>query len=1194
MKFSTLEPHKNMKIKQLLIYKKVLMYSLFGIITQLLVGGMLLAAENTHGQKVASVKDVNVDISFSNEKIETVFSKIEKITEYKFVFFEKDLKNELRLSGNYKNEAIYNILLDISKITSLRFKQVNENINVRKPDKKLQSGTNEELVLVVVDDKEISGKVVDENGGGLPGVNVVIKGTSIGTVTDIDGNFILDIPDENTVLVFSYIGYLLQEIAVGSMTNISVSMEPDLTQLSEIVVTALGIERNKESLAYAISELDGDEVANKSQPDLIRALSGRVAGVEIRGSGGASGSSTNIVIRGNNSATGNNQPLFVVDGIPFDNQLTNSANPGSAASTYSNRALDLDPSDIESMTVLKGGAAAALYGVRAANGVIIITTHSGKSSKKGLEVVVSSTVAFESILRLPKYQNTYGQGNFSNGQYTFSSVATESWGPAFDDPNLNGNGTLFSEDGRIVYVNHLGDNVPYQAFPKNVEEFYQTGVHFENSVRVSGGNESSRFILTTSRVNNDGFIPNTGIIRNNIKLGGSTILENRLEINAAVTYVNTQQDGILSGGHSSLSSINRQSLFTPRSYDMSGFAFMDPVTGQQLSSNFWDNPRWLLEEGPYDSDVNRVYGYIGLNLPVLDWLRFTYKIGGNTYNDRRTQIIPVGSFNQREGRITDHKIFFAEVNSDFLITATQDLSKDLNLRVILGQNFNQREFEETNIRGVGIITRGISGLANTRSLVVDASRIVKRRIIGVFGDLTLSYRDYLFLNVTARNDWSSTLPMANRGFFYPSVSTAYIFTEALGIKGQFLSFGKLRMSYARIGNDAEPYLLETVNQVNPSLSSNSLPFGGISGTTIGNNQGNQDLEPEFTNEVEIGTELRLLENKIGFDFAYYNKTTSNQIFSVQIPSTTGFLTQTLNAGEISNKGFEIGLDYTPLNQPNGFRWNIFTVFSRNISKVEALTDGVDQINPGFRQGSYGNVLKVGEPYGAIEGEMVQRDDEGNLLLGTTTGLPYKAALLGIIGDPNPDFMLGITNTFSYKGFTLNFLVDIRKGGDILALSTGYLRGFGISEETAENRNYTYIIPGFLADPADPTQPLVDGNGNGVPNNVPVSAQNYWSAAASGINTNQYRFAAEALIYDATVYRLREVSLTYQLSSKLLSNLPFGSASVTFIGRNLWFLAPNLPHIDPEVSTYGAGNAQGVEQYAPPTTKNYGFNVRFTF
>ena len=1052
----------------------------------------------------------------------------------------------------------------------------------------------------LVDLIDIEGRVISDTGEAIPGVSISVKGTLQGTTTNVDGRYTLSIEDrENTVLVFSFVGMETVEVSVGNRSVIDITMSPDVQQLSEIVVTALGIERQKQSLAYAVSELEGEAIANKSEPDLIRALSGKVAGVNITGAGGASGSSTNIIIRGNNSATGNNQPLFVVDGIPFDNTINNTADPGGAASTYSNRALDLDPNDIASMSVLKGGAAAALYGTRAANGVIIITTHSGKGSKKGLEVTVSSTVAFESIARLPDYQNQYGQGNFSNGQYTFSSVATESWGPAFDDPNLDGNGDLFSDGGRIVYTNHLGDDVPYQAFPNNVEEFYQTGVHFENSVRVTGGNEVSRFALTASQVDNEGFIPNTGINRKSVKLGGSTVLENKLEVDAALTYVNTHQDGILSGGHGSLSSINRQTLFTPRSYDLSGFAFMDPLTGRQLYHNFWDSPRWLLEEGPYDSDVDRVYGNIGLNYPILDWLSVSYKIGGNTYTDRRVQIIPVGSFNQREGRITDHSIYFAEINSDLFITASRKLSEELNLRVIVGQNFNQREFDEDNIRGVGIIKRGISRLSNAQSLVTDLSRESKRRIFGVFGDLTLSYREYLFLNVTGRNDWSSTLPKGNRGFFYPSVSTSFIFTEALDLKSQLLSFGKLRVAFARIGNDAEPYLLATVNQVNPSSSTatpfanNDLPFNGVSGATIGNNQGNEDLKPEFTNEFEIGTELRLFKNKVGFDFAYYNKTTSNQIFSVQVPSVTGFLTRTLNAGEISNKGFEIGLDATPIDV-NGLRWNIFAAFSRNVSKVEKLIDGVDQINPGFRQGSYGNVLKVGEPYGAIEGEMVQRDEEGNLLLGTTTGLPFKAALLGIVGDPNPDYMLGITNTISYKGLTLGFLFDMRKGGDILALSTGYLRGFGISEETAVDRNRTYIIPGFLADPDDPTQALLDDNGNKVANNVPVSPQNFWSAAVSGINTNQYRFSAEALIYDATVYRLRELSLSYQLPGSLLDNLPFGSASVTLIGRNLWFLAPNLPHIDPEVSTYGAGNAQGIDQYAPPTTKNYGVNVKFTF
>jgi len=1170
-------------------------YSMYGLILQLLLINLLIASDG-NAQKNLSVQEVYVPLKVGKATSKELFQLIESKTEFKFVYDEIRFDANSSITINKRSMSVAEILLAIAKKTNVRFRRVNDNISLYLPE-----NSKRKNVPYIIEQVDVTGRVTSDTGEGLPGVSIVIKGTVQGTISDVDGRYTLSIEDNtNAVLVFSFVGMETTETAVGNRSVIDIEMKPDIEQLTELVVTALGIERKKESLSYAVSEVKGEAIAEKSEPDIIRALSGKVAGVNITGSGGASGSSTNIVIRGNNSATGNNQPLFVVDGVPFDNSISNTANPADAASTYSNRALDLDPNDVASISVLKGGAAAALYGTRAANGVIIVTTHSGKSSKKKLEVTVSSTVAFESIARLPDYQNEYGQGNFSNGQYTFGSGATESWGPAFDDPNLDGNGSLFSEGGRIVYTNHLGDNVPYQAFPDNVKEFYQTGVHLENSVRVTGGSEISRFALTASTVDNEGFIPNTGIKRKSIKLRGSTILENRLEVDATVSYVNTHQDGILSGGHSSLSSINRQTLFTPRSYDLSGFDFIDPVTGGQLYHNFWDSPNWLVQEGPYDSDVDRIYGNVGLTLPILDWLSISYKIGGNTYNDRRNQIIPVGSFNERQGRITNHSIYFAEVNSDFFVTASQDLSDDLNLRFIVGQNFNQRELDENNIKGVGIITRGIRRLSNAQSLVTDLSRQTKRRIMGVFGDVTLSYKGYLYLNATGRNDWSSTLPDGDRGFFYPSVSTSFIFTEALDISNQFLSFGKLRIAYAKIGNDAEPYLLTAVNQVNPTSSTNTpfnnndLPFNGISGATIGNNQGNQDLKPEFTNEFEIGTELRMLNDKIGIDFAYYTKNTSNQIFSVAVPSATGFLTKTLNAGEISNKGFEIGLDATPINLPNGLSWNIFAAFSRNISKVEKLTGGVDQINPGLRQGDYGNVLKVGEPYGAIEGTMVQRDSEGNLLLGLTTGLPFKTATQGIVGDPNPDFLLGVTNTVSFKGFTLGFLVDLKKGGDILALSTGYLRGFGIAKETAGNRNRTYIIPGFIADPADQTQALLDENGNKTVNNIPVSPQNFWSAAASGINTNQYRFAPEALIYDATVYRLREVSLTYKLPDKLLSNLPFGSASVTFVGRNLWFLAPNLPHIDPEVSTYGAGNAQGIDQYAPPTVKNYGFNVKFTF
>lgn len=1040
-------------------------------------------------------------------------------------------------------------------------------------------------------EKTISGSIKDENDIPLVGASIIEKGTTNGSITDFDGNFTLSVSDDAEILVISYIGYKEMEVAIEGRSTIPIVMLEDAFQLNEVVVTALGIERKKEALSYAISDVSGEDISNKAEPDVLRALNGKVAGVNISQSGGAAGSSTNIIIRGNNSAIGNNQPLFVVDGIPFDNSINNTANPAAAASTYSNRALDLDPNDIASMTVLKGGAAAALYGSRASNGVIIVTTHSGKQARKGLEVELSNTISFESIARLPKYQNRFGQGNFSDGVPVFSSVATESWGPAFDGGLLNGG--LTQDGGTIKYTNHIGDLVPYKAFPDNVAEFYETGFQRETGIRIKGGNNSSGFAVTASNVNNAGFLPNTGIKRTSVKVAGNTQLENGLSVNASVTYVDNHQDGILSGGHNTLSSINRQTLFIPRNYDLTGFEYINQATGSQFNYTFWDNPRWLADEGPYNSDVDRIYGFVGLGYDLNEWLNVSYKIGTNTYTDRRNQLIPRGSF-FGPGQIIDHTISFSELSSNLILTGNRELSDDISLSFVAGHNFNQRKTDENNYRGEGIIKRGISRVSNTQNIVNDLSFESNRKLIGLFADIGLSYKDYLFFNVTGRNDWSSTLPSQKRSFFYPSISSAFVFTEAFGLDSKLLPYGKLRIAFSRIGNDADPYLLSTVNTINGNAGSLELPFNGVSGTTIGDNFGNLNLRPEFTNEFEIGADLRLFNYKVGLDIAYYSKVTDDQIFSVSIPAVSGYRTKTFNAGEISNKGVEIGLDVTPVDNKNGLSWNIYGVFAKNVSKVISLADGLDQINPGFRTGSYGNVLKVGEPYGVIEGEVQNRYETGELLVNPLTGLPSKATTLDIVGDPNPDFLLGLTNTLSYKGVSMGFQFDWKQGGDLLCLSCGYLRGFGITEETAVDRDRTYILPGILADPNDPTKAMTDENGNTIPNDVQISAQTFWSAAVSGSHANQYRFSAESYIYDATVYRLRELSVSYTIPSSRLESLPIGSASITLIGRNLWFWAPNLPHLDPEVSTYGAGNVQGVEQYAPPTVKNYGVNFKVTF
>jgi len=624
---------------------------------------------------------------------------------------------------------LFSVLISFSGYESQANNTVNIADNMGYTDvlnSSLNIGENETSLEIPDQETTITGSVSDMSGVPLLGATVLVEGSTVGAVTDFDGNFTINVPQSASTLVFSYIGYVQKSVPIAGQSVIDVQLEEDLNTLDEVVVTAMGIERNKKSLSYAISEVDGDQLANKAEADVLKALSGKVAGVNITGSGGAAGSSTNIIIRGNNSATGNNQPLFVVDGIPFDNSTTNSSDPADTGSTYSNRALDLDPNDIASMTVLKGGAAAALYGSRASNGVIIITTHSGGRSKKGLEIELSNTTGIETISRLPDFQNKYGQGNFIDGQYTFSPVATESWGPAFDSPNLEGNGGLFREDGIIKYINHVGDKVPYKAFPNNVKDFFETGSQRETSLRMQGGDGRNSFAVTASNVDNEGFIPFTGLKRTSVKVSGQTNLENGLKLKASATYVNTHQDGILSGGHNTLSTINRQTLFIPRGYDLTGFPYIEELTGEQLKYSFWDNPRWLAQEGPYDSDVDRIYGFVSADYKLKDWLNVSYKIGTNAYTDRRTQIVPRGSWDDI-GNIINTTISYNEISSNLIFTGSKQLNKDLNLRVVLGHNYNQRKNDYQNIVGTGVIKRGISRITNTESVVADQSIFTNKK-----------------------------------------------------------------------------------------------------------------------------------------------------------------------------------------------------------------------------------------------------------------------------------------------------------------------------------------------------------------------------------------------------------------------------------------------------------------------------------
>ena len=1047
--------------------------------------------------------------------------------------------------------------------------------------------------MLLAQTRSITGNVTSaEDGLPIPGVSVLVKGTTIGTVTTMDGDYQFNVPNDAETLTFSFVGMLTKEV---ELTSYNVSMESDVVGINEVVVTAIGIERNARSLTYAVQKVDGDEIGQKVETDVIRALSGRVAGVNVSGSGGAAGSATNITIRGNSSALGNNQPLFVVDGIPFDNSQSNTQNLNIHGATYSNRALDINPNDIESISVLKGGSAAALYGSRAANGVIIITTKSGGTEgAKDYRISFSSTLAIEEPAKLPEYQNEYGQGanfNFNDGYFG-------TWGPRFDAPDLDGNGAdgafLFERNGTISYTNHLGDVVPYKAFPNNVEDFFKTGVILENSLSISGGDKKTNFITSISSTNHDGFIPHTGLDKYSLKVAGNKKVGEKLTVGGALTFVNTKQEGAPIGGFGvTNTNIFGQLWIMPRSYNLSGFPYIDPTTQENIHyrSDF-DNPYYIAQENTFVSEVNRTYGYTTFNYEIIKGLDLNYKLGFNTYTDRRQQIYAKSTqYNGKKGAIFDEDITFGEIESNLLLTYKETFLDDFELTAIGGFNVNQVSMDRQAFIGNDIVVHGIDRIQNTKSILPGSNfnnDFDKARLIGVFSDVTVGYKNWAFLNATARNDWASTLPLANNSYFYPSVTASVILSDALELNSSVMNYLKVYGGISRIGSDASVYLTKNTFTVNPSYGNNvaglEFPFNNIASLATGNVRGNSNLRPEITKDYEIGVDIQFFESRLGFDFTYYDRSTEDQIFMVTIPASTGYIQEVKNAGKITNKGVELAVKARPIFNPSGFKWEMNYNFSKNKSKIVELYEGIDQISVGTNFIGFDIVHRVGESFGNLEIERLRRDDEGNLLINPSTGYATTDPNPSIAADPNPDYIMSLDNQFSYKGFTFSFLFSYKKGGDLFSNTVRSMRDRGVVVETARNREAGRIIKGVLADPNDPSKPWIV-NGEKVQNKTIITTNDYYFRGFPGF---------ERGIFDATTIRLREATLSYSLPKRMLTKLPFESLSLTFIGRNLWMYAPNIPHIDPETNAYGAGNRQGIDFFYIPNARRIALSLKASF
>lgn len=1028
----------------------------------------------------------------------------------------------------------------------------------------------------------ISGNIIDEYGIPLPGVNIVIKGTTTGTQSDFDGNFSIEAKDGD-VLVFTFVGLKTVELPVTSSTSdISLTMQEDASQLDEVVVTALGIKRNSKALGYSVKSIESEEITENSEPDLVRSLNGKVPGVNVNVSTGVAGAANKINIRGITSFQGGNQPLFVVDGTPYsNNEVTTSSQTTGTGGSYESGISSLDPNDIASVEVLKGAVAAALYGSRAVNGVIVITTKSGKSgglSNKKFEVSINSGLYLESIARLPEYQNTYGNGtnfNYNN--------ANGSWGARFDSretiptwPNLLN-----------AFPEMFGPTVPYVAQPNNVKDLFRTGVVADNSINVNSANENYNFSLTLSNLDQEGYIPFNTYRRTNISTGGNVNLENGLKIGANLSYADSEQVGGFFGEnqYAGAASSFARALVLGRTWDFT-LPYEDPVTGASVTPNDgYDHPLWSWEHNQIITNVNRTVSNVSLQYNFNSHLSARYQLGINKYVLNRVEITDKGSRAAAGlGQVRTEDFSSEEIESTLVFTYNHDLGKDLNLNVLLGNNVNQFSTLDIGYTGTGLIADDIFTINNTSNVVSDFNISTRKRIVGVFTDIGLNFKDYAFLNITARNDWSSTLPKDNNRFLYPSVSASLIFTDALGIGGDVLGYGKIRGGWANVGRDASPY------QINKVFSLGAV-YAGQPTVFVPTILGNPDLEPENTEEFEIGTDLEFFNKRIILDFTWYQKTTTDLISQVNVPTSSGYTALLTNIGKMENRGVEIGLTLTPVRSDN-FSWTTFTSFTRNRNEVKELIEGLDRFPIDVDQIGF---VEEGQPYGVFYGTAFARDDEGNYLIEEGGGGILQALENKVIGDPTPDFKIGFTNTFRFKNLTLRAQIDWKEGGDISSTTLASLLGRGVTKDT-EDREHTYIIPGYYGDP-DTGLPILDSNGNKIPNVTQVSMNNLYFSPTTNSNTFGINSVDEASIYDGTVYRLREVSLSYELPKKWLENSFIGSLNFSVIGSNLWYFAPNVPkytHFDPDVTSYGSTNLQGIETQSAPSSKRFGFKINVTF
>ncbi len=1022
--------------------------------------------------------------------------------------------------------------------------------------------------------RSITGKITSsEDGLGIPGATVLVKGTTIGVITDNDGKYALTVPKDKNVLMISFVGMKSVEVTLGASNVVNVEMEPESKALEGVVVTALGISRDKKAIGYSVQNVQGEEITKARESNVINALTGRVSGVQITNSSGAVGASSRIVLRGVTSLGGNNQPLFVIDGVPISN--TNFGSTDNEGVNRGSGAADINPNDIENISVLKGPNAAALYGSRAANGVILITTKSG--SKKGMKakgwgIEYSNTTTWETPLRLPKYQNEYGQG--SSGEFEFVDGAgggindgtDESWGPKLDV------GLMIPQFDSPI-ENGVRQATPWVSQPDNVKNFLNTGRTMTNNFAITGAGENASFRLAFTDNAQFGMVPNTDLIKKTISIGASANPAEKLNISTSVNYINAKSDNMPGYGYDAQNVMQQLNWFG-RQVDIAGLKNYRNADGSKYNwnYNYHNNPYFTLYENTNGMERNRVIGNGKVTYQFTKNLTGYVRTGMDYFSNYNSSRIAAGDIDNAYGSYNEEVRTFREINSDFLFMYRRDLPKNMEMSFNFGGNRMDQYTERVFAAADELAVPGVYNVSNSRVPLRAQNSNTHRRINSLYFSGQIAWKKGVYFDFTGREDWSSTLPKDEWAYFYPSFALSTVFTDVFKIESKVLSYGKVRIGWAQVGGDTDPYKLYPVMNFGDGWNSSTKYLNQF----VPNDLPNNLLKPQKVGSFEIGGEFKFYMDRISFDVTYYSSQAKNQIISIPVSAASGYTTKVINAGQIDNKGIEIYLGINPIKSkdPDGFNWNISFNFARNTNEVVELSEGVEQ----YSLGTYWStqvIARPGQPYGEIYGYDYLRDPDGNII--HRNGLPVQGKLT-YFGTYQPDWTGGIGNDFSYKGFNMSFLFDMRMGGKLYSMTTTWGRYAGVLEETLIGREGGVV--------GDGVKEVVDGNGNVtyVPNDVVVTAENYNKAAYENNKS-------AGSVFDASYIKFREFRFGYTFKKFFNTNLK--DVNISLIGRNLALVYSKVPHVDPE-SSFSDGNLQGLEFGQLPSARSIGFSVSCKF